>query len=436
MISESTLSNLVALMNLREGDSQQQQEYINSFKEETEFIQFMSEFIPASLVSDSAKKELDSVLGKGEANPEVDQRLSLFYKKHNLKRDIHTISDSITYVTIPTTEHAKSGDEDFIDIKLLISLCKYQGRPYKATDQTLKAIGQRMGSTILQPTNYWLESLPFFSYHKEPERYWQVAGSFKQYTWGKLFMPQHKDKKVFLTVGINLKEQCLFYGLDCLRSGSSKLSTEQILMFDHFTKDKKTIAKLPLNKLGSVTWTSLMEASTSFLVELEKLYSEVVDYIWYNHVELENIEHQLIKVKSNPTFFSKKGIVTNGNIQDTAIDLVIDYERDSLEFSGKSNLASAIKTLGNDEGSNVYDVHSFNTDGSDKYIKVIASANNSISGFQLRDVDIKRSIDNPEKSYLYKVLNLSTERKAGHLVIKRGSFDSSLDLTPIIYSID
>lgn len=437
MISENTLTGLMAIINLREADSQQRQRYIDSFKNETKFIQILNEFIPLSIVIASAKNELTSIYNEGKANAESDRQLSLFYKKHNLKRDIHNINDTITYIIIPSiSELSGSINEGFIDIKLLNSLCKYQGRPYKATDQTLKAIGQRMGSTILQPTNYWLEQLPFYTYHKEPERYWQVAGSFKQYTWGKLFMPQHKDKKVFLTVGIDLKEQCLFYGLDCLRAGSSKLSTEQILMFDHFTKDKKTITKLPLKNLESVTWKTLIEASSSFLVELEPLYSEVVDYIWYNHVEIEHIAHQLIKVKPDASLASKKGISTNGDVQETAINLVVDYERDSLEFSGKSNLASAIKTLGNDEGSNVYDVHSFNTDGSDKYIKVIGSANNSISGFQLRDVDINRSLNNPDKSYLYTVLNLSTKNKSGHLLVKKGPYDSSLKLKPIIYSIE
>ena len=250
MISNNALSSLVALINLREGDSQQQLEYVNSFKEETVFIHIVNEFIPIGLMNDSIKNELLKSMDEAQVNSETDKALSLFYKKHNLKRDIHNITDSINYLEIPSrTALTNAIEDDFIDIKLLISLCKYESRPYKATDQTLKAIGQRMGSTILQPTNFWLDHLPFYSYHKEPERYWQVAGSFKQYTWGKLFLPQHKDKKVFLTVGINLKEQCLFFGLDCLRAGTSKLSTEQILMFDHFTKDKKTITKIVISKL-------------------------------------------------------------------------------------------------------------------------------------------------------------------------------------------
>ena len=91
-------------------------------------------------------------------------------------------------------------DVDFIDFKMLTSLCKYQGRKYSAQDKTLNAIGQQMSLQVLQKTNAWLNALPFFGFHEEPERYWQVAGSFKQFTWGKLFLPFHEDKKVFLQV--------------------------------------------------------------------------------------------------------------------------------------------------------------------------------------------------------------------------------------------
>ncbi|MDH5474620.1 MAG: hypothetical protein OEX22_02900, partial [Cyclobacteriaceae bacterium] len=219
MISTRLKTNLVALLNLREGDSEQRDTYLESFKNESIFVAFLNEFIPLGLVNEQSKKELYNIYGDSQINLKVDKQLSNFYKKHNLKRDIYNIADSITYIIIEeeniVTEEI---NDDFIDIKLVASLCKYQGRTYKATDKTLKAIGQKLSENVLQPTNFWLEHLPFSSYYKESERYWQVAGVFKQYTWGKLFLPQHQDKKVFFSVGIHLKENCLFYGLDCLRS--------------------------------------------------------------------------------------------------------------------------------------------------------------------------------------------------------------------------
>lgn len=437
MISKSLKSNLVSLLDLREGDKDQQDTYIESFKNESVFVSFLNEFIPIGLVNEQSEKELNNVFGDSVINLEVDKKLSDFYKKHNLKRDINTIADSISYIMVEDDHNSINNiDDDFIDVKLVESLCKYQGRSYKATDKTLKAIGYKLSENVLQSTNFWLEQLPFSNYHKEPERYWQVAGIFKQYTWGKLFFPQHKNKKVFLTVGVHLKENCLFYGLDCLRSGTSKLSTDQILMFDHYTKDKNTIVKIPLDKIGSTSWNKLVKDTTEFFKQLEPLYSEVVDYIWYNQVNLSSISHQLLRIKPDMYFFSKKGIDSNSELQQLAVSLVVDHERDSLEFSGKTNLASAIKTLENEDNSNVYDVHSFNNDGSDKYIKIISSNNNSVSGFKLSESDVQQSIKDIDKSYIYGVFNLSFKQKSGNLIIKKGAFHQVFDLNPSVYTID
>ncbi|MDH5367500.1 MAG: hypothetical protein OEW67_10965 [Cyclobacteriaceae bacterium] len=437
MISKSLKYNLVGLLDLREGDQEQQDTYIESFKNESIFVHFLNEFIPIELVNEQSKKELISVFGDSIINLSVDKQLSDFYKKHNLKRDINTIADSISYIIVEDDYSSINKiDDDFIDVKLVESLCKYQGRTYKAKDQTLKAIGQKLSENVLKTTNFWLDQIPFSCYHKEPERYWQVAGVFKQYTWGKLFFPQHQNKKVFLTVGINLKEMCLFYGLDCLRSGTSKLSTDQILMFDHYTKDKNTIVKIPLDKIGNTSWNTLVKDTTEFFKQLEPLYSEVVDYIWYNQVNLSSISHQLLRINPDIHFFTKKGGDSDKELQHLAISLVVDYERDSLEFSDKSNLASAIKTLENEEDTNVYDIHSFNNDGSDKYIKVISSNNSSISGFKLSESDVQRSIVDEDKSYIYGVFNLSMKQKSGNLIIKKGAFNKVFDLNPVVYTID
>ena len=91
----------------------------------------------------------------------------------------------------------------------------------------------------------------------------------------------------------------------------------------------------------------------------------------------------------NLNLCTNEGMVSSMETQQIAIELVMDFERDNLEYLNKSSLASSIKELANEEGSNVFDIHSFNSDGSDKYIKVIASSNNSISGFPITDTELK-----------------------------------------------
>ena len=426
-----TFSKLDELIANRNGSKIEQELYQQAFMSENAFIKYNEEFIPFGLIKKKTQQELLDQYGPLVIDLSIDNELSSFFKKHRLKRDFHFISDNISYLIV---ENALNHN-DFFDVKMVQSLCKYQGRTYKATDQTLKAIGQKMGEHVLQTTNYWLEQLPFSNYELEQERYWQVAGSFKQFTWGKLFLPGQSEKKIFLTIGISLREECIFYGLDCLRSGTLKLSTEQILMFDHYTKHRNNLKKIALKDLEGYSWSKLIAETSSFLKEQEGLYFELLDYIWNNTVDISKAEHQLIRVKQDEFYLSKEGMNSGIETQQLAINLVIDFERDTLEYLNKPHLASSIKLLENEEGSNVYDIHSFNSDGSDKYIKVVASTNNSIAGFPLTDTDIERSIEHSDKTYLYSVINLSEERKSGHLIIQKGAFNSLVDLKPVLFTI-
>jgi hypothetical protein len=418
--------------------------YSESFKTADEFLVFKDEFIPIDLI-ESIKggkrqlREIKELHGAPTVATTFDKPLSQFYKKYSLKRDINHIVDSIAYLSIKPIKSNLTKEKavvsgDFLSSEILSKLSANQGKPYHADDDHLRKIGESINDFILRPTNEWVEKLNILDFETTPERYWQVAGAFKKRIWAKLSHPMHQDKKVFLCVGIDLENRNLFYGLECLRTGTSKLSTEQIYKFDHFTKKNTLIQTVKFDELNEYTWKRLIKQSDDFLSSLLPWYQHVINYIWMDMVDQKVIEKRLIPMSAKKPAPSDKVVDTNKKSTNLGIDLVVSYEKDLLKYKGKNDLAKAVAKIEPKKGS--HDVHSFNIDGTDKLIKIISTKSASIQGASISQSCIESSIIHQEKSYLYILTNISTKRKAGLLHISKGRFDKILDLNAEQYSVN
>ena len=258
-------------------------------------------------------------------------------------------------------------------------------------------------------------------FEKTPERYWQVAGLFKKRIWGKLQRPDHIDKKVFFCLGIDLESQTLFYGLECLRTGTSKLSTEQIFKFDHITKGISLIEQILLSEQNIHNWESLIKQSEDFMTRLIPMYDQVIDYIWNDQVDIQSINNLLVPLTAKKPTPDDQYFESNKKTKALAVDLVVSYEKSLLKYKDKKKLSKKVcKTSASDDN---YDVISYHLDGSEKLIKVIASKTSSLKGAMLKQTCIDASIISQEKTYIYTITNISSKRKSGMLYINKGRFD-------------
>jgi len=419
--------------------------YKDEFMSASEFIIYGHEFIPSTLLDEveGGQEALTKIIqehGKPIVTTQYDKALSKFYKKHTLKRDINHIVDSISYLLIPEEKAPPElviddaiNSGDFYHVDNIKKLSGYHSLPYHADQADLRQIGRAINDFILQPTNHWLEQLEMSGFDKIPERYWQVAGTFKKRIWGKLQRTEHLDKKVFFCLGIDLENNMLFYGLECLRTGTSKLSTEQIFKFDHFSKGMPLMQSISLDQVSDYSWDKLIRESTDFLSNLILVYDHIIDYIWNDGTDIKSIHNRLIPLSSKKPNPSDELIDTSNKVNSLAAELVVSYEKGYLKYKGKNKLAKKISKASKSE--NNYDVISRHLDGSEKLIKIIASKSPSIQGATISQSCIDSSIVHQEKSYVYMLTRISSKRKSGILNINRGRFDKIFKTKPESHSV-
>ena len=243
--------------------------YVESFRQAEIFItatiKGQLEFVPLQLLFLNNNKyqilmEVKAVFGNGSEHSQLDDLLIKFYNDHNLKRDIDSITDSVKYHIKPQ-EHTPTSKTGLFDWSQIESLAPYAGKSYKANDDELKEVGQRFAEQIMHPTNIWGESVLPDDFVMERERYWQVAGKYKSFTWAKIKHKKYIDEQVFFSVGVDINAGKLVFKLDCLRSGTHKLSNFDIRKFDYYTENFNCYTEIDKTLGESIGWDTILEMS-------------------------------------------------------------------------------------------------------------------------------------------------------------------------------
>ncbi len=443
------LSGLVALRDDPEGLEIYEKYYRNSTKFLVAKIKGQTEFIPQELLlaesKGNNKKTTNSLLkffGDPLPNGQMDELLVKFYRSHNLKRSLDNIEDKIRYYTKspskdqekekeddPVASHASQHDVKVFSKKAIKKCTQYAGEAYMASDPHLREIGKKFGDKIVTPTNYWAANIELEGFDVEQERYWQVAGSFKKFTWAKLYRKNLKDEKVFFAVGVDIKDQSLFMKLDCQRTGSNKLSNEQIERFDYFLSGRAKLEKIiRITVEETLDWDFLITSTNKFFNKRVSLYNKVIDYLWNDEVDTKFIENKFVLVhKSTSSGSDKMPLWKN---KDKTIKKVlqgiVEYESKMLTMQGRKNLIKNIKILG---GDHPFDIKSITSDEKDKWVKCMVEN----SGIPISKETIEAIKEQHENHYLYYILDYNKKNNSGKLMIKKGRFDKLLKLEPIQY---
>ena len=118
-------------------------------------------------------------------------------------------------------------------------------------------------------------------------------------------------------------------------------------------------------------------------------------------------------------------------VGDAGEQFVLNFEKARLILAGKENLADRIEhvseTIGPSAG---YDIHSYETDGSDRYIEAKATKYGKYTPFYFSRNELLFSEEQRDKYFLYRVFELSKNPKLFHI---KGSIQNNFEIEPFTY---
>ncbi len=417
---------------LRDIDSES---YKLSFKSPSSFITATiigkQEFVPISLLYKNYDRyqtlfDLYEVFGEPETNEELNLRLKGFYSEYNLEWPEDN-NNAITYYIKPTPPKDTSA---FFNTDVIEKLSNYAGTHYKASDAFLKDLGNTYAEEIVDKTNAWVDSLTLpLGYVIEPERYWQVAGRFKSFTWAKIYKEEFKDQKIFFSVGVDVQNKKLTIKLDGLRSGTHKLSNFEIRDFDYFTQNDELKIVYDLEKIQSPDLETLTFITNRFIDLNKTKYEQAINLIWNNIADTNEFDNLLLKVTSK--YFSEKSPSLDKIIDKDVVNLIISYEQFLLTHADKEPLAATVQMV--KEGG-LHLIKSFETDGKPKTILYKATTGGSNTKFEMSREEIEYLGDNLH-TFLYHIIEYNINNNCGKLIIRKGSPTKYAELKSIHYEV-
>lgn len=410
--------------------------YVFSFANPGNFITATingrQEFVPINLIGGAYDRynillEIHKVFGTPETNAGLNMRLKEFYSLHGIEWPKGIIESQIGYYIRPKADTDKAA---YFDVSVLEKLSSYAGTRYKASDAFLKDLGNTFADHIVDTTNEWAQSITLpQGYTIEQERYWQVAGRFKSFTWAKIYKEEYGDKKVFFSVGVDVANKELIVKLDVLRSGTHKLSNFEIRDFDYFMDGRELSLSFSSEQIENLNLSDLTFVANQFIADHQQLYEQVIDFIWNDTVDCSLFTNRLFKLSQG---YRSEVVQTRESIIDSDIvDLIIEYEQFVLRHAERDDLAKNVKS---EYEGNIHLIRSFEIDGKPRTILFIASAGGTTAPFEMSREEIEY-LGNNLHTFLYHIIEYNTDNRCGKLVVRKGSPTQYAELRSIRYTV-
>lgn len=320
------------------------------------------------------------------------------------------------------------------------------GRKYrKNSSQDIKN-GNLIKKQIFEKTNIWAKLLDIPGWSVEDDNTWQISGTFKPYSWAKIYKNGDKDKKVFFTIGVDSTCSALIYKIDCQRSNYNKkhiLTNEQVQIFDNICKGSGAQwNEIPSKYIDDYDWETLSDLTADFINHYEFLYDEILLALNVTNF-VKNVKNKLTKTSlPQNTYaslpkkkYSFKGIVIDYDsenkfkkkIGNSGEDLVIEFEKDYLKSLGHYDLANEVMKVLDGEG---YDILSFDLNRNKKYIEVKTTTGIDVRPFIMTDNEWEFMKRNSSNYSLYRVYDYNQENNSGNFFILEGDLEELVFVRP------
>lgn len=320
------------------------------------------------------------------------------------------------------------------------------GTPYRKDDESLAHIARRLKETIYKKSNIWVKLLNLEEYTIEPDNRWQMSGTFKPYTWTKIYKPSDSDAKVYFTLGVDAHDECLVYKIDCQRrqyNDVNVLEPEQIKAFDRLIDN--TGAKwneIAVDNINSYDWESLRKRTIDFIGRYQSLYEEavsVVRNVKKTKVVAMPLVQEPIPISAYESLPQKaytfRGVTVDYDAEnkrakqtgDNGEQLVIKHEKAFLIQAGRADLAEKVQKAKDGEG---YDIFSYYKDGKQKYIEVKTTSGPNTRPFMITDNEWEFMKQNAANYCLYRLYDYDNEQNAAKFFCIEGNIEEKVFTRP------
>jgi hypothetical protein len=318
----------------------------------------------------------------------------------------------------------------FFNASTIEKLSQYAGTNYKASDAFLKDLGNTYAIEIVDKTNEWVESIDLpTGYVLEHERYWQVAGRFKSFTWAKIYKEEHAEKKVFFSVGVDVQNKQIIIKLDTLRSGTHKLSNFEIRDFDYFTENTELSISYNLDQVDHLNLDSLTFITNQFISHTKDIYEKAIDFIWNDRIDCSLYSNKVFKLSNS--YVSDIPESLDKILEKDIANVIVSYEKYMLTHANREELVQNIKV---DYVGNIHTIKSFETDGKAKTILYKVSTGGTKAKIEMSREEIEYLGDNLH-TFLYHIVEYNIDTNCGKLIIRKGSPTKYAELKSISYEV-
>ena len=303
-------------------------------------------------------------------------------------------------------------------------------------------------------TEKWAKDSALAGYSVRPRKYWQINGAkFYEYTWAQIFKQKDEGKKIFFTVGIQIRRQCLLYKLDCQNSSPNSqnaLTEDQQKRFYNLIEGDKYNVEIPFSDLENYDWERLISETKDYIKSYEHLYEQAFEAIYKEPRIVEELTLDDILNKVEETSFSdldntaspkgsgkinwndaNKGRTELGEMGEK---FVLELEKHRLIKAGKTKLADEIKHISKDIGDHAgYDILSYETNGKEKYIEVKSTMScDSSAPIYLTKNELGFNLANHKYYYLYRVYKFNKNTERGLVKVFKGKIPQQ-KTEPVVY---
>ena len=128
--------------------------------------------------------------------------------------------------------------------------------------------------------------------------------------------------------------------------------------------------------------------------------------------------------------------IKNQKTGDLGEEIVMTYERNRLSSAGRDDLAKKVQRISITNDTVGYDIHSFNVDGTDLYIEVKSTKENTPGRFFLSENERYKSVELGKQWVLYRVFSINIQKGTGSLMIYNGPItDATYEMQPTSWFI-
>ncbi len=194
-------------------------------------------------------------------------------------------------------------------------------------------------------------------------------------------------------------------------------------------KEDNALIKLHGNRLGkseyfdtssNILTQDFIYATTEYLAPEKKKASKSRTRLTLQDISLNPILAKPYQFKGKYVDFVSKHR-RNKRMGDIGEEIVLQYEKthcDNPKY--KSKIVLSAKSEGDGLG---FDIKSFSNNGKPKFIEVKTTKGKSETALYISDTELKRSIQEGDNYYLYRLYNLNEEKKTADFFVLQGNLE-------------